>query len=76
MERNLITITYRPVKVKGSPNLTKRTYVYLVRNPQYTFTNYKEDKGVRVKGVTAHSTSGKIRSFRFDRIVSMVPAIG
>jgi|TARA_R110000782_G_scaffold142686_1_gene235398 hypothetical protein len=73
MEKNSIAITYRPATMRGLSNLHNRTFVFLVRNPQYTFSNFMEDKGVRIKGVTAHSSTGKIRSFRFDRIVSMVP---
>lgn len=76
MEKNAFAITYRPVKHKGFLNLSNRTYVYHVRSPQYTFTNHKEDKGTRIKGVTAHSSTGKIRSFRFDRILSQVPITG
>jgi hypothetical protein len=76
MEKNTFAITYRPAKINKVPNIHGRTYVFLVRNPQYTFTNKKEENGSRIVGMTAHSSSGKIRSFRFDRIVSQVPVAG
>ena len=76
MERNAFAITYRPAKINKVPNIHGRTHVFLVRNPQYTFTNRKEHDGKRIVGFTAHSSTGKIRSFRFDRIVSTAPLVG
>jgi hypothetical protein len=67
------SVTYVPATLtaKKVPNASGRTYAYIVREPQFYFGNRAE--GRVVVGFKAQSASGKIRSFRFDRIQSFVP---
>lgn len=69
------SITYVPetLTAKKIPNEEGRTYTYIVREPEWHFGNREE--GRVCVGVTAQSDSGKIRSFRLDRIRSMAPAL-
>lgn len=69
------SVTYVPqtLTAKKLPNTEGRTYTFLVREPKWHFGNRYE--GRVCVGMTAQSATGKIRSFRFDRIRSFVPVI-
>lgn len=70
------SITYVPetLTAKKLPNVGHRTYTFIVREPQFYFGNRAE--GRVVAGIKAQSSTGKIRSFRFDRVRSMAPIAG
>jgi hypothetical protein len=70
------SITYVPATVTAAkiPNISGRTYTYIVREPELYFGNRAE--GRIVAGIKAQSPTGKIRSFRFDRVRSMAPIAG
>lgn len=70
------SITYVPetLTAKKVPNTSGHTYTFIVREPQFYFGNRAE--GRTVVGIKAQSSSGKIRSFRFDRVRSIAPIAG
>ena len=73
MKTYSITYVPRTITAKKVPNTSGRTFTFLVREPQLYFGNRAE--GRVLAGIKAQSSSGKIRSFRFDRIRAMAPTV-
>jgi len=64
------TIRYKGKTHNGKPNDVVNTYVATFDEP---FKNTKRNE--TFSGITGRTGEGQIRRFRFDRVVSVVPAL-
>ena len=64
------TIRYKGKTHNGKPNDAVNTYVATFDSP---FKNVERDEAF--SGITGRTAEGQIRRFRFDRVVSVVPAL-
>jgi len=65
-------VVYRPIRHNGELNTKGLVLNYEIYAPEEGFGNTRT--GEKFAGFKAKQTNGQTRSFRFNRLVAMVPA--